>query len=120
MVCRLPMTLAICWKCGAQKIGALTLCAHCGAIPASSNDKAISILFSDHYRTASDLDALGRSIAVGELPRVDAADVAWVLSVMQADPGRPRGCAVAVWVPVVLLGLLAVTVGALYILGAYR
>jgi hypothetical protein len=114
------MTLAICWKCGAQKIGALTLCAHCGAIPASSDDKAISILLSDHYRTASDLDTLGKSIAVGEAPRFDAAEVARVLSVVQDEPSLARGCTIAVWIPVVLLGLLAIAVGTLYFLGAYR
>jgi hypothetical protein len=114
------MTLAICWKCGSQKVGALTLCAGCAAVPVEPVDKAVSVLLSDHYQTEAELVALAEAIRRGEPPRFDEADLERVLSVVRKEPGLPWGCTVAVWLPVVALVLLAIVVVGLYVAGVYR
>jgi hypothetical protein len=114
------MTLAICWKCGAAKVGALTTCANCGTAPAQPTDKATSLLLSDPYREPDELMALAQEIARGAPPRFDESEFARVLEVVRNEPRMPWGCVVAVWIPIVLLLLLAIVVAWLYRAGAYR
>ena len=114
------MTLAICWKCGSRKVGALTACANCGAFPVDPHDKATSLLLSDHYQDRAALDSIGESIARGEPPQFDETEFAQLLSVMREEPRMPWGCVVAVWTPIVLLALLLGFVAWLFIAGAYR
>ena len=50
------MALAVCIKCGEQKLGAFTECGDCGFEPARPKDKARSMFLSEHHFSVSDLD----------------------------------------------------------------
>ena len=55
------MTMAICMKCGGRKVGALSQCGHCGFEPEQPQDRAKSLLLSDHNLSPTELqDASGR------------------------------------------------------------
>ena len=69
------MTLAICWKCGAQKVGALTWCSACNQLPTLPEDQAKSLLLSDHYRDAAELARLGEEIASGDSVGFDPTEL---------------------------------------------
>lgn len=114
------MTVAICWKCGAQKLGALTVCAGCGVVPESPRDKATSILLSDHYRSLGELETLAQGIARGEEPEVDPDELENTAALVRAAPKLPWGCTVVVWIPFVVLFILVLVVGWLIVTGAYR
>jgi hypothetical protein len=114
------MTLAICWKCGSQKVGALTTCTACRAVPVRPIETATSVLLSDHYRTEDELATLAGEIKRGQPPEFDQAELERVQMLAVGAPTMPWGCTVAVWTPVVLLVLLVIAVGALFLLGAYR
>ena len=107
------------WKCGANKIGALSLCGQCGAAPASQLEKATSLLLSDHLRSGEELSAMAERIAGGKPVAFPDAELAHALSTLREVPRMPLGCAVAVWIPIVLLVLLAVLVIWLAFAGAY-
>ena len=59
------MTVAICIRCGARKLGALTLCSSCGFMPTDSRDKAKAMILTDHYLAVPDLEGLGERIRDG-------------------------------------------------------
>jgi hypothetical protein len=113
------MTLAICWQCGARKVGALAACAACGALPVAASDKAKSLLLSDHYREPDELAKAGEQIAGGGSVPFDDAQVEQLAGVVASAPSVPIGCRVAVWIPIVVLVLLVVVVVALFLAGAY-
>lgn len=113
------MTFAICWKCGTQKVGALTACANCGLSPTSPTEKAKSLLLSDHHRDASELTRLGHEIATGKGVVFDDFELEALANFVANDPQARLGCKIAVWIPVVVLVLLAVGVLVLFYAGAY-
>lgn len=115
------MTIAVCWKCGSQKIGALTPCPRCSAEPRSPEEKAKSLLLSDHHRDAAELQSLGRQIEHGTAFEFDEAEVARVAAAIQSAPPKPSlGCRLLIWLPIAILLLLLAGVLALASLGAYR
>ncbi len=65
------MTVAICYKCGAMKVGAFSVCKQCGAIPSSEDDYVVSLSMTDHYFDISTLEEIGRNIAIGKPPHLD-------------------------------------------------
>ena len=65
------MTLAVCAKCGATKLGALTWCPACKFEPGSdpdNDDDLYSIILSDHHFSAEDLRRFSIGMQSG-LPR---------------------------------------------------
>lgn len=49
------MTTAICFKCGASKVGALLACGACDATPQTNSDLALSLVLTDHLSSKSQL-----------------------------------------------------------------
>lgn len=65
------MTLAVCAKCGATKIGALTWCPACDFTPGTdpdNDDDLYSMILSDHHFSADDLERFSKGMKAG-MPR---------------------------------------------------
>lgn len=60
------MTVAVCYKCGEFKFGAFTPCEHCGALPATEDDLALSLMMTDHYFDRKTLDAMSTEVKNGK------------------------------------------------------
>jgi len=45
----LPVTEAICWKCGESKFGGFAECPQCEAVPSGEDDLMFSLFLTDHY-----------------------------------------------------------------------
>ena len=58
--------MALCIKCGHKKLGTWTPCRRCGFSPDGEEDRAKSILLSDHNLTADQLGVIGKKIEAGE------------------------------------------------------
>lgn len=56
------MTRAICMCCGAEKLGAITLCDDCGFQPRSDEQLATSMLFSTPYLPEEEMKSLSETI----------------------------------------------------------
>ena len=56
------MTNSICFKCGAQKIGALTQCGSCHVAPRKEEDLALSLFLSEHISSKSNLEVLAQKL----------------------------------------------------------
>jgi hypothetical protein len=69
------MIHAICLKCGAGKVGAMTQCPRCAFVPAKTEDKAKSILLSDRCARMAMLEKVAEKIARGEKLKFDESDV---------------------------------------------
>ena len=62
------MTLAVCAKCGAKKIGALTWCPACKFEPgddSDNDDDLYSMILSDHYFSAQRLEEFSEGMQAG-------------------------------------------------------
>ena len=68
------MTLAVCVKCGATKLGALTWCPGCEFQPGSDPDNLddlYSMILSDHNFDAAELDRFSKGMKAGmPMPRL--------------------------------------------------
>ena len=108
------MTEAVCIKCGAMKVGALTGCPDCGFDPASSReDSAKSLLLCDRFQSMEDLRSIAETIKAGGSPRFDEAAIQALMAQIPAGGVKvPLGCRVVVWI------LVAVMIG-LAVFGAY-
>ena len=56
------MTVAICFKCGTEKFGALTQCGACKATPRAKSDLALSLVLSEHHSSKTQLEVLAHEI----------------------------------------------------------
>jgi len=56
------MTTAVCIACGEMKHGAFNRCQSCGMIPNTALEFAMSVHYTDHYHSASDLIAISKAI----------------------------------------------------------
>ena len=111
------MTLAICLECGGEKRGALTPCAACGFTPSTEEERARSMLLSDRHMTSEQLATNGALISSGAAPDLGDAPVDEMAALIRENPDlleMPLGCRIAVWIPLVVLIILLVVVGALY------
>ena len=62
------MTLAVCVRCGNPKIGALTWCPKCEFQPGDdpdNEDDLYSMILSDHYFSAAELDRFSEDMQSG-------------------------------------------------------
>ena len=49
------MSMAICFKCGSAKSGALIACRSCNAAPRTNSEYAVSLALSDHLSSKDQL-----------------------------------------------------------------
>lgn len=85
------MTAAVCIRCGAMKIGALTVCRECRFDPATAVDKAKSIVLSDRYLSHDDLDGIATRIRNNEpvgYPEDEVENLAEMIEEEQARTAR--------------------------------
>ena len=85
------MTIAVCTACGTQKFGAFSPCKDCGFTPQSNEERAKSVLLSDHHYTHAQLDELGSAIKMGQTIVYDPVSVvqyAQAFGTLNVD----RGC----------------------------
>ena len=59
------MTIALCFNCGAKKLGSYNRCSAFGMVPTTDDELAWSLGFSDHYLTADVLDLTSRRMLSG-------------------------------------------------------
>jgi len=60
------MTMAVCFNCGEMKFGAFVDCKKCNAKPTTDDDRALSLVMTDHYFEMEALKELGARIKNGE------------------------------------------------------
>ena len=65
------MTIAVCFKCGAFKFGALCPCEKCEAVPQTLKEISVSVVISDHFQDKAQLEKIGQSIANGSPVKLD-------------------------------------------------
>lgn len=56
------MGIAICFKCGSEKSGALSACTECGTTPRESSELVLSLILSDHLSSIWQLEHYSREI----------------------------------------------------------
>lgn len=59
------MTVAVCFKCGAMKLGAFGECEKCLTKPETDDELATSFIFTDHFLEDELLEKISESIANG-------------------------------------------------------
>lgn len=82
------MTIAVCMRCGARKVGALTSCGRCAFAPSDHRDKARAMLMSDRHLPIDQLDAIAERIRAGLPVTLPDDAVAWYLELL--EEGAPR------------------------------
>ncbi len=101
------MTLAVCVRCGKSKVGAFTPCPGCGLDPAAHGTdrelQARSLLLTDRFFPAGELEALGRKIRAGEPVSFDEAQLAQLVEELKTQKlpivSKPApGCSAIAWV----------------------
>jgi len=101
------MGMAICFKCGSAKSGALVACRGCGAAPQTDNEYAASLALSEHVSSKEQLTQYSHELRNGErlsVPRkalaeaLDALKDPQLLAMLRACMFRP-GQNGRVWSP---------------------
>jgi len=80
------MTTAVCFKCGAMKIGAFTPCKKCQAVPRTVDDLATAMALTDHYFNEENLKRISRDIKSGKPVSLDAESKARLVESIKALP----------------------------------
>lgn len=121
------MTQAICLRCGESKMGALTQCFNCSFDPKSPEEKARSIVLSDHHMNATSLENAAKAIQAGEaIPIPDDLIASYVKTIETTPDPRGAGCfAAGFLLSLGVLGTAAVAsvvafIGGRWITGLYR
>jgi AAA+ superfamily predicted ATPase len=80
------MTHAICYKCGARKLGAFVACPECKVKPNTETSLVLSLAFTDHYFELDELEEIGITIReTGEPPLLEADSHEHILKQLHAD-----------------------------------
>lgn len=111
------MTVAICIRCGHEKLGAFTTCKDCHFTPELWEDKAKALTLSDHINDIADLRRIGERIKSGEPFRFDESQIAAMAAELPKlpEPKMPLGCQIAIWTPIVVMLLLIIVLIALFV-----
>ncbi len=89
------MTMAICFKCGSAKSGALVACRSCNAAPRANSEYAVSLALSDHVSSKDQLAQYSHELRNGKklsVPRealvqaLDALKDPQLLAMLGAQP----------------------------------
>ncbi|MEZ6051567.1 MAG: hypothetical protein R3C02_09300 [Planctomycetaceae bacterium] len=103
------MTIAVCMKCGHQKVGAFALCPVCSFAPQQSDEFAKSILLSDQAATAAELEIAMEKLKSGSSIEFDPEEIhMWSTEILER-PNQlkmPIGCAIAWYLPLILACVL--------------
>jgi hypothetical protein len=108
------MTRAICIRCGTEKVGALTPCAGCGFDPESLEDRARSVVLSDHHLSPADMESAAAEIRAGSTPDLPEDLVAGYLESLKNPPSTKGAGIFIIWF---MLGALA-SLGVMFAIGA--
>lgn len=80
------MTVAICYRCGAQKSGAFVSCRTCGFVPDTETELAYALAFTDHHLPKDVLTQVGDGIRNGaEPPKLDEASLNAMLGAVRSS-----------------------------------
>jgi len=99
------MAASVCTSCGAMKIGALTRCTKCKFEASTNEERAKSLLLSDHHLDRAGLKAASESILSGAGVEYDEAKVAEMAAGIANAP-VPSG-----------VGIVMLAIGFLLVLG---
>ena len=89
------MAMAICFKCGSAKSGALVACRSCNAVPRANSEYAVSLALSDHLSSKDQLTQYSHELRNGKklsVPRealvqaLDALKDPQLLAMLGAQP----------------------------------
>jgi hypothetical protein len=112
------VTVAICIGCGADKIGAFTMCLECRYDPSKPFDKiamARSLVLSDHYQDAAGLDTASAVLRSGRALTWPDDVIARIAEKIETEHPRieadlakaaPRRSLSAPWIMLVISALL--------------
>lgn len=96
------MGMAICFKCGSAKPGALIACRSCNAAPRTNSEYAVSLALSDHLSSKDQLAQYSHELRNGQklsVPRealvqaLDALKDPQLLAMLGAQPAAPAQAA---------------------------
>ncbi len=79
------MAMAICFKCGSAKSGALLACRSCNAAPRTNNEYAVSLALSDHLSSRDQLAQYSHELRNGKELSVQREAIAQALDALK-DP----------------------------------
>lgn len=85
------MTQAICFKCGATKHGAFTLCKSCQTRPLSEDDLIKSLALTDHHLSKFSLDQAGKLIQDSQLLEFEPEQLEILRSEVKSFLETPMG-----------------------------
>jgi len=85
------MTQAICFKCGATKHGAFTLCKNCQTRPLSEDDLINSLALTDHHLSIAGLDRASKQIQEGQALEFEPEQLEILRSEIKAFLETPMG-----------------------------
>ena len=85
------MTQAICFKCGATKHGAFTLCKSCQTRPLSEDDLMKSLALTDHHLSEASLSKVAKQIQDGLALEFEAEQLEILRSEVKAFLETPMG-----------------------------
>ena len=80
-------------------------------------------MLSDHHKTKPKLRTIAAEIANGMAPDFDRAVLDDIAEEMRQNPGLtrlPSGCAIAAWLPIILMLVLAAIVAGLYAYASFN
>lgn len=60
------MAMAICFKCGSEKSGALIACRKCGAAPQTNSEYTVSLVLSEHLSSKDELAQYSHELRNGQ------------------------------------------------------
>ena len=92
------MAMAICFKCGSAKFGALVACRSCNAAPRANSEYAVSLALSDHLSSKDQIAQYSHELRNGKklsVPReaivqaLDALKDPQLLAMLGAQPAAP-------------------------------
>ena len=90
------MADAICFKCGAEKFGALTQCGSCNTMPRAESDLALSLVLSEHLSSKTQMQVLAHEIrshlklSVSEALLRQASEALKDLQLLEMLEARPQ------------------------------
>jgi hypothetical protein len=98
------MTIAVCLKCGAMKIGAWTPCPKCRHLPQEPEDQAKHMMTTDHFFDKEALEGISLRVQNGQPLHFNDKNVADIAADLKTSGSSNKGCGL------ILFAILAVIV----------